>query len=72
MLKFSRFYFQVILCGMTNKMLWEDENKFQISRVANSEKNTERPLQLAWEPDFNGFQAANHCHKSVKLDLVRT
>ena len=28
------------------------------------------PLQLIRELDFSGFQAANHCHKNAKLDLL--
>ena len=32
-------------------------------------KRTQSPLQLTWESDFSGFQAANHCHKSAKLGL---
>ena len=43
-------------------MLWEhDKNSFQISGVANSKKNTEPSSADMWEPNFNGFQAANHC-----------
>ena len=29
-------------------------------------------FQLTWEPNFNDFQAPNHCHKSAKLDLQET
>ena len=53
MLKFSRLHFQVLPCGMTNKMLWEHNNYFQISEVANSEKNIEPSSTDMREPGLN-------------------